>query len=156
PLLEATKLLAAGVQGDDYHRLFARRLGHGLMWSILVEDLPSPENRVLLDPNHSDSSGMPGVRLNYRYGADVLANLAWELERAATIGRGAGAWHVESCSPVGVHARLAGRSRMRECPPTSVVDRWGMSHDVRNLGIVDGSVLVTCGAVSPTSSIAAL
>ncbi len=156
PLLEATKLLAAGVQGDDYHRLFARRLGHGLMWSILVEDLPSPENRVLLDPNHSDSSGMPGVRLNYRYGADVLANLAWNLERAETIFREAGAWHVESFSPAGVNAHLTGTARMGDDPATSVVDRWGMSHDVPNLGIVDGSVFVTCGAVNPTSTIAAL
>jgi choline dehydrogenase-like flavoprotein len=41
-------------------------------------------------------------------------------------------------------------------PGTSVVDRFGRSHDVPNLFIVDGSVMVTSGAVNPTSTIAAL
>ena len=36
---------------------------------------------------------------------------------------------------------------------TSVVDPWGMAHDVANLGIVDGSVFVTAGAANPTSTI---
>jgi len=39
---------------------------------------------------------------------------------------------------------------------TSVVDRWGMTHDIANLGVIDGSVFVTAGAVNPTSTIAAL
>ena len=41
-------------------------------------------------------------------------------------------------------------------PRTSVVDAWGMSHDVPNLGVIDGSVFVTAGAVNPTSTICAL
>jgi hypothetical protein len=45
---------------------------------------------------------------------------------------------------------------MGDDPTTSVVDRWGMTHDVPNLGIVDGSVFVTAGAVNPTSTICAL
>lgn len=32
----------------------------------------------------------------------------------------------------------------------------GRSHDVKNLFIVDGSILVTCGGVNPTSTIQAL
>jgi choline dehydrogenase-like flavoprotein len=41
-------------------------------------------------------------------------------------------------------------------PETSVVDRWGRSHDVPNLHIVDGSVFVTGFGVNPTCSIAAI
>ena len=41
-------------------------------------------------------------------------------------------------------------------PQTSVVDRFGRSHDVPNLFIVDGSVMVTSGGGNPTSTIAAL
>jgi choline dehydrogenase-like flavoprotein len=37
-----------------------------------------------------------------------------------------------------------------------VVDAFGRSHDVRNLFVVDGSILVTAGAVNPTSTIQAL
>jgi hypothetical protein len=41
-------------------------------------------------------------------------------------------------------------------PRRSVVDRWGIAHDVPNLAIVDGSVFPTSGGVNPTSTIAAL
>ena len=37
-----------------------------------------------------------------------------------------------------------------------MVDRWGIAHDVPNLGVIDGSVFVTAGAVNPTSTICAL
>ena len=37
-----------------------------------------------------------------------------------------------------------------------MVDPWGVTHDVRNLAIIDGSVFVTVGAANPTSTISAL
>jgi hypothetical protein len=45
---------------------------------------------------------------------------------------------------------------MGDDPARSVVDRWCMSHDVPNLGIIDGSVFVTSSTVNPTSTICAL
>ena len=50
---------------------------------------------------------------------------------------------------------LLGTARMGEDPATSVVDPWGRSHDVPNLFVVDGSVMVTGGGINPTSTIAA-
>lgn len=41
-------------------------------------------------------------------------------------------------------------------PTTSVVDQWGRSHDVPNLFVVDGSVMVTGGGMNPTATITAL
>ena len=41
-------------------------------------------------------------------------------------------------------------------PERSMVNEWGRCHDVKNLFIVDGSILVTCGGVNPTSTIQAL
>jgi hypothetical protein len=55
-----------------------------------------------------------------------------------------------------MNAHLMGTARMGDDPSTSVVDRWGVTHDVPNLLIADGSVFVTAGAVNPTSTIAAL
>jgi hypothetical protein len=49
-----------------------------------------------------------------------------------------------------------GTTRMGNDPATSVVDRWNLSHDVPNLGVIDGSVFVTAGGVNPTATIAAL
>lgn len=45
---------------------------------------------------------------------------------------------------------------MGDDPATSVVDRYGRSHEVKNLFIVDGSLMVTSGGVNPTATIAAL
>ena len=49
-----------------------------------------------------------------------------------------------------------GDGRMGDDPATSVVDRFGLAHEIPNLGIVDGSVFVTSGGVNPTSTIVAL
>jgi choline dehydrogenase-like flavoprotein len=49
-----------------------------------------------------------------------------------------------------------GTARMGDNPRRSVVDRYGRSHDVDNLFIVDGSVFVTAAAVNPTPTIQAL
>ena len=38
----------------------------------------------------------------------------------------------------------------------SVVDRWGVCHEIPNLAIVDGSIFVTSAGVNPTSTIVAL
>src|SRR5262249_49391383 len=70
--------------------------------------------------------------------------------------RAAGASEVLVTNPLrpsGWH--LLGTCRMGDDPSTSVVDRWGGSHDVPNLFIVDGSVFVTSAAVNPTTTIQA-
>ena len=46
--------------------------------------------------------------------------------------------------------------RQRRDPATSVVDAEGRCHDVPNLYIVDGSVMVTSAGVNPTSTIQAV
>ena len=45
---------------------------------------------------------------------------------------------------------------MGDDPKTSVMDRWGRSHDIANLYAVDGSLFVTSSGTNPTSTIAAL
>jgi choline dehydrogenase-like flavoprotein len=56
--------------------------------------------------------------------------------------------------PAGWH--LMGTARMGTDPENSVVDASGRSHDVPNLYVIDGSVLVTGGAVNQTSTIQAI
>jgi choline dehydrogenase-like flavoprotein len=41
-------------------------------------------------------------------------------------------------------------------PETNVVDKWGFSHEVPNLGILGGSVMGTSGAHNPTETLQAL
>jgi gluconate 2-dehydrogenase alpha chain len=53
-------------------------------------------------------------------------------------------------------AHAFGGTRMGDNPETSVVDRWGFSHEAPNLGILGGSVIGTSSARNPTLTIQAL
>ena len=79
------------------------------------------------------------------------------IARATEVMEAAGATKTLATSPLrpsGWH--LLGTCRMGDFPAGSVVDRWGRAHDVPNLFIVDGSIVVTSAAVNPTSTIQAL
>jgi gluconate 2-dehydrogenase alpha chain len=45
---------------------------------------------------------------------------------------------------------------MGDNPETNVVNRWGFSHEVPNLGILGASVMGTSGAHNPTGTVQAL
>ena len=156
PMLEAFKLLAGGTGGQAFHQAFARRFGHGLMWSIMCEDMPDPENRVVLSDSLTDSSGLPAPRLLYKFSEDASACLTHSCERAVEIFRAAGADEVAVLDPVPYNAHFMGTARMGADPANSVVDPWCMSHEIPNLGVIDGSVFVTSGAVNPTNTICAV
>ena len=69
----------------------------------------------------------------------------------------AGASSVQSGQmPTGGAYHLMGTARMGDDPSKSVVDKWGRAHDVQNLFVIDGSVMVTGGSVVVTSTIQTL
>jgi choline dehydrogenase-like flavoprotein len=141
--------------GAPIHELARRTVGHAFDWGIGIEDLPAEANAVSLDPELTDSDGIPAPKIRYRIDEHARANLAWQLERAREAHEAAGAIDtlVTDWSAWGWH--LLGTCRMGEDPATSVVDRWGRAHDVPNLYVLDGSVFVTSGPQPPTATIAA-
>ncbi len=128
--------------------------------TVVTEDLPEEHNRVTLDPDLTDSDGIPAPRITYRLGDNTRRMLKHGEERATELLLAAGAKRVLSKSDDNVWWRAGwhqmGTCRMGLDPETSVVNGWGRSHDVKNLFIVDGSIFVTSGAVNPTSTIQAL
>ncbi len=145
------------VWGPEHHRRVRERFGHALSWGIFGEDLPDVENRVVLHPELRDGSGLPASKVIYRLDENARNLIDFHVERATESMVEAGAKSVESLKMMreaGWH--VLGTARMGDDPGTSVVDRWGRSHDVPNLFIVDGSVFVTSGGVNPTSTITAL
>jgi choline dehydrogenase-like flavoprotein len=123
----------------------------------VCEDLPEAHNRVTLDPELTDSHGIPSPRIDYTLSDNSEKMLAHAVERAGEVLRAAGAHEILTEVPIargGWH--LMGTARMGLDPNRSVVNEWGRSHDVRNLFIVDGSVFVTSAGVNPTRTIQAL
>ncbi|MDB6176245.1 GMC family oxidoreductase [Paracoccus sp. Z330] len=128
--------------------------------TVVAEDLPDQENRVTLDPDLTDSDGIPAPKISYRLGENTRRMLKHGEARAAEALRAAGAHTILSKNDDAVWWRAGwhqmGTCRMGNDPENSVVNGWGRSHDVKNLFIVDGSIFVTAGAVNPTSTIQAL
>lgn len=155
PLRAAMGLDDNGVWGPDHHPFVRDRLGRSVAWGVLCEDLPDPDNRVTLSATTSDSSGLAAPVVTYRISDNSRAMMAWHVERATESLREAGAVAVE-VRPFLPTGHALGTARMGDDPASSVVDRWGASHDLPNLWIIDGSVLPTVGGVNPTSTITAL
>lgn len=57
---------------------------------------------------------------------------------------------------MGVSTHAYGDTRMGDDPETNVVDRYGLSHEAPNLGILGASVMGTSGARNPTLTAQAL
>ena len=143
--------------GRDHHDAMAEQIGHSITVGVVGEDLPEAHNRVTLDPNLTDSDGIPAPKVEYAMSENSLRMMAHGVDRASDLLEAAGAGDV-AANPLldssGWH--LMGTARMGADGSTSVVDGWGRAHDVRNLFVIDGSTWVTGGAVNPTSTIQAL
>lgn len=128
-----------------------------MMWAANIEDLPEQSNCVTLDPDLTDSDGIPSPKVNYRYSENTLKIRDFTLARMEEAHRASGAHSVILIPEMpGEPGHLLGTARMGSDPATSVVDADGRAHDVPNPFIADGSIFVTSGAANPTSTIVAL
>ena len=142
--------------GAGVHDL-SEHAGRALTWSANTEDLPEESNCVTLDPALKDTDGIPAPKVHYKISDNTMKNLKFSLDRLVEMHAAAGAVHIaKTLLWTEQPGHLLGTARMGNDPKTSVVDRWGRSHDVPNLFVVDGSLMVTGGAVNPTASITAL
>jgi hypothetical protein len=143
-----------GRWGPDHHRRMREQVGRRLQWVLLAEDLPEEHNRVSLAPE-VDRAGLPGVQVSYQTGDNTERMLAWHAQRAQESLEEAGAVDI-GIVRARANGHFMGTARMGDDPATSVCDRWGFTHRVRNLGIIDGSVFPTASGMNPTTTICAL
>ena len=143
--------------GEGHHEAYARLHGHIAGMVAITEDLPDESNTVTLDPELTDSNGIPAPKVTYTLSENSRKMLAHAVERGKEALDAAGAvetWSDPLMRTAGWH--LMGTARMGTDPKRSVVNEWGRAHDVKNLLIIDGSIFVTAGGVNPTSTIQAL
>ena len=156
--------------GELHHAAFQERAVHTLTISASVSsEPPSPDNRVELDPTLTDDFGTPAPKLflkpdppteNGKRGA------AWAAARAAELLEALGVRNIQihqrsQAVMEGAVIPQAGHynstCRMGNDRSRFVVDRWGCTHDVPNLFIVDGGInTMARGAGAGTRSIQAL
>lgn len=139
-----------------------KNLGHRYtrMMGILahLSCLAVERNSISLDPKVKDAWGLPAMRVTFENHADDLKNMQWAADRSQEVLEAAGAEKIWQDKVVSMtySLHLMGTCRMGDDPRHSVVNRWHRTHEVKNLFLVDGSSLVTCGRQQPTETIQAL
>jgi choline dehydrogenase-like flavoprotein len=143
--------------GVNFHRNVKANLGRSFEWGIIAEDLPDPENRVVLDPTLTDGDGIPAPKIVYTSSENTSKLIDFHVDRAVEAHQASGAVTISTTKLMrdcGWH--LLGTARMGTDPSSSVIDQWGRTHDVPNLYVIDGSTFVTSSGVNPTATIMAI
>ena len=123
-----------------------------------VQEIPSPDGRVTLDPTVRDALGLPVARLSGTTHPETVRTAEFMRQRALQWMVACGAVRTWSRAPVlrlsgGQHQ--AGTCRMGDDPATSVADPTGRVHGHTNLYLADGSLHPTNGGFNPVLTILA-
>jgi gluconate 2-dehydrogenase alpha chain len=152
---------------------FGRAPAWGSAWKAFIKEnadrtnsayiqkttLPYASNFLDLDPVVKDPLDFPVIRITAEYKQNELAIADYLQEKMARWYREAGAIEILRGGlggQMGVTTHAYGGTRMGDNPETNVVDRYGVSHEVPNLGILGASVMGTSGARNPTLTSQAL
>jgi choline dehydrogenase-like flavoprotein len=142
--------------GANFTAKLKEAVNHSIDWIVHVEDLPEETNRVTLDSERTDSDGLPGVKVTYVTSDNTHKSLDFALQRALEAHAAAGAKKAWVTHRNFSSGHNLGTCKMGDDPQTSVVNRFGQTHDVPNLYVIDGSVFPTSTATNPTATICAL
>jgi gluconate 2-dehydrogenase alpha chain len=121
--------------------------------------LPYADNYLDLDPVVTDPLGFPVIRITAEYKDNEIGLADYLQEKMARWYREAGAIEIVRSGlggQMGVTTHAYGGTRMGDDPETNVVNRYGLSHEVPNLGVLGASVMGTSGARNPTLTAQAL
>ena len=124
-----------------------------------VQEIPSAESRVTIDPRVRDRFGIPVARLSGTTHPETVRTAMFMRGKAEEWLRAAGAKTVFSRGvSLGLSAgqHQAGTCRMGNDPKFSVTDSWGRVHGHENLFVMDGALHVTNGGFNPVLTIMAL
>jgi len=138
-------------QRENYYRL-SRMIGP-------IQEMPNFDMRVTVDETVKDYWGIPVVAISGERHPIDKKHCAFLSEKALEIIQRAGAkqaWAHYGGGGMTGGQHQAGTCRMGDDPATSVVDRYCRVHDLENLYIADGSVLVTNGGFNPVLTIMAM
>jgi choline dehydrogenase-like flavoprotein len=132
---------------DDYANMAG-------MW-LIGEDMPRETNRVTLDPTVKDANGMPVASVHYDDHDNDIAMRNHAIQQGSAIYLSVGATRIIPTPPYPSTHNM-GTNRMSERPRDGVVNKYGQTHDVKNLFVSDGSQFTSGAACNPTLTIVSL
>jgi len=152
PIAFAKQMMSAqGAWGWGLRRIMMD-YNHWAALGLLGEILPHPANRVEV-AEETDQFGIPVAKVTFSLHDNDKKLIEFGKNKVMEVMSAAGANKVVQEAR---YAHLVGAARMGEDPATSVVDKYGRTHDIANLFICDGSILPTQGSANPGLTIQAL
>lgn len=146
--------LNPGAWGRDFTSIMDAYDHMAGIW-IVGEDLPQASNRVTLNNGVTDAFGMPVANVHYDDHANDVAMRNHAYRQGTALYDAVGAKRTIKTPPYPSTHNL-GSNRMSAKPEDGVVNKWGQTHEVKNLFISDGSQFTTSAAENPTLTIVAL
>lgn len=126
---------------------------HAVGWWITSEDLPSKENRVIVDEN--DQINLHYTPNNQEAHKRLLKKLKKILDFTGHKYHFPNTAYLAKKIPIAGVAHQVGTMCFGEDPKTSVLDTNCKTHDLDNVYVVDGSFFPSSGAVNPGLTIIA-
>lgn len=152
PIAFAKQMITAvGAWGWGLRRVMMD-YNHWATLGVLGEILPWEDNRVEL-AEEKDQYGLRVAKVTFNLHDNDNKLIEFGVKKVKEILSAAGA---EIVVEEPRYAHLVGAARMGSSPSSSVVDKFGRTHDVANLFICDGSILPTQGSANPGLTIQAL
>jgi gluconate 2-dehydrogenase alpha chain len=144
--------------GSDWKAFVATNADRTNTSYLQKTTLPYESNYLDLDPEVKDPLGFPVCRITADYQDNEHKLARFAQDKMEQWYREAGAIAIErgAIGTMGPTTHAYGGTRMGDNPETNVVDRWGFSHEVPNLGVLGASVMGTSGARNPTLTAQAL
>lgn len=143
------------------HKEFQRSMYHRTAQVVgPIQELPVFESRVTVDPEVKDFWGIPVASLSGERHPLDHEHCKFLSSKAEEILKAAGAYQTwqsvggQGGPSGGQHQN--GTARMGNDKKTSVVNKFGQVHEIDNLFIADGSIMVNGGGFNPALTIMAL
>ncbi|MGH6625725.1 MAG: GMC oxidoreductase, partial [Burkholderiaceae bacterium] len=122
---------------------------------VCGEDQAMEGNSIMLHPSEKDQYGLPIPIVTKTYTGNDHALARHGLKQWRALSEAVGAQRVIDMPPYPASHNM-GTNRMSANPRDGVVNKWGQTHDVKNLFVSDGSQFTSSGACNPTLTIVAL
>jgi gluconate 2-dehydrogenase alpha chain len=144
--------------GSEWKAFVAENADRWVNSYLQKTTLPYEDNYLDLHPTVKDPLGYPVCRITADYKDNERRVAAHVQDKMEQWFREAGAIATfrAPLGTMGVSTHAYGGTRMGDDPATNVVDAYGFSHEVPNLGILGASVMGTSGARNPTLTAQAL
>ena len=164
-------VLKQNLYGSALRDYLEKTLTRQLRFSLAVEQLPDPDNRISIDPQYKDPLGNPRPVIDYRVDDYTLAGMEQAFRAAQAVFAKAG---IRDCSdptkgnwfPTADYkgqtyhyhgmGHFAGTHAMGADPKTSVIDSDQRCWGHKNLFMVGSGSFPTLGTSNPTLTLAAL